>query len=143
MEAYRSIRAEMRDALKNVTDPNGPPGDEPMRRGPDDEDEDEAPPPIDPWVQEAYEALVTACITREPFLLLPCTVNGEPTAAIVHVSHTDQRRRRTHVTPLFVAMTPGMVLIDQKGRRAGTVGERDEDDDGGSEQASAGAPAPS
>jgi hypothetical protein len=123
MEAYRSTRAEMREAAASATSPYAALGKGPMQRQQGGPREPENEPPFDDWKQEAFEALVTASRTGEPFLLMPCTVNGEPTAAIVHVSHQDERNR-VHVTPLFVAMTPGMVLIDQKGRRAGQEDER-------------------
>jgi hypothetical protein len=116
MIAFHDIKAEMRKACAAISQPQMQAAESVARVSRGGEEADDL---IQPWMQEAFEALVTAYVTREPFMLLPCTVNGEPTAAIVHVSHTDERHR-THVTPLFVAMTPGMVLIDQKGRRAGS-----------------------
>jgi hypothetical protein len=121
MRAFHDIRAQMRENAVHLTNPTtearAPAQISRSRVSGIGEDSDAR---IDPWMEEAFAALLTARETDEPFLLLPCSVNGEPTAAIVHVSHMDNANR-AHVTPLFVAMTPGMVLIDQKGRRAGTV----------------------
>ncbi|MCP3447355.1 hypothetical protein [Bradyrhizobium sp. CCGUVB14] len=139
MIAFRDIKAEARENAILMTNPASagvrPPAI--VTRGQSralPEAEPEGVSHIDPWMEEAFEALTTSVLTREPFMLLPCTVNGERTAAIVHVSHVEERAHRTHVTPLFVAMTPGMVLIDQKGRRAGSGGSPADDGD---------APAPS
>jgi hypothetical protein len=148
MIPFRDIKADMREACIAVSRPGIQPAQQVARitRARDARDEsDEADQSVAPWMEEAFEALMTACITREPFMLLPCTVNGEPTAAIVHVADMDNRRHRAHVTPLFVAMTPGMVLIDQKGRRAGSVRDDDGDGDegGGRDDTTADAPAPS
>lgn len=122
MEAYRTIRSELRDNAASATNPYAALGKAPMQRQPGPVDEDPLLKAYDEnvqsWMEEAFMELVRASQTGEPFTLLPCTVNGEPTAAIVHLSHRDDRNR-FHVTPLFVAMTPGMVLIDPKGRRAG------------------------
>lgn len=119
MQAFRDIKTEMRQNCIDLTSPTPRGPRSPARiggRGGSYDDDTE--PGIDQWMEEAFAALITARETEEPFLLLPCSVNGEPTAAIVHVSHMDNANR-AHVTPLFVAMTPGMVLIDHKGRRAG------------------------
>lgn len=124
MIAFRDIKTEMREACAAISQPHAEPGEVArVARGTQTEDARHVlDGPIEPWMEEAFAALVTASVMREPFMLLPCTVNGEATAAIVHVSHVDDQRR-THVTPLFVGMTPGMVLIDAKGRRAGGNGE--------------------
>lgn len=115
MKAFHDIRAQMRDAVALLNDVQPAASGEPMQRisgmAPDDIEPQ-------PWMKEAFEELVQASETGQPFLLMPCTVNGEPTAAIVYAQRLDDQNR-VHVTPLFVAMTPGMVLIDQKGRRAG------------------------
>ncbi|WP_027547595.1 hypothetical protein [Bradyrhizobium sp. WSM2254] len=124
MIAFRDIKAEARETAALVTNP-APAGNRApviLARGKASAAAPAEVSQIDPWMEEAFEALTTSVLTREPFMLLPCTVNGERTAAIVHVSHVEEEARRTHVTPLFVAMTPGMVLIDQKGRRAGSGG---------------------
>jgi len=139
MIAFHDIKTEMRQACAAISRPHVAAG-EPIARIARGDDAEDADDNIQPWMQEAFEMLATAVITREPFMLLPCTVNGEPTAAIVHVSNVDNRRQQTHVTPLFVAMTPGMVLVDSKGRRAGehTSGE----EGGGPIDTTADAPAP-
>jgi hypothetical protein len=121
MIAFRDIRSEMRENAIRLTNPTTEartPAQ--VSRSRASEMGEDLGARIDPWMEEAFAALITARETDEPFLLLPCSVNGEPTAAIVHVSHMDDANR-THVTPLFVAVTPGMVLIDHKGRRAGAV----------------------
>jgi hypothetical protein len=121
MRAFHDIRAQMRENAIRLTNPATEPRTPVQVSRPhataNREDFDAR---IDSWMVEAFGALITARETNEPFFLLPCSVNGERTAAIVHVSHMDDANR-AHVTPLFVAMTPGMVLIDHKGRRAGTV----------------------
>jgi hypothetical protein len=131
MKTY-SNRPNMRAAFAAMTEPSpgGGSGARIMQRGPEgaeSPDHGEAPdsspasrPVMDAWIIEAFVEMAQGWDPEGPFLLLPCSVNGERTAAIVHISHVD-RHNRTHVTPLFVAMTPGMVLIDHNGRRAGST----------------------
>lgn len=68
-----------------------------------------------------FEALVSG--DYDNFALFSCFLGGEPAAAIVVVNRdgTDYT-----ITPLFVAVTPGMVLTDHHGTPCGPlrVGDR-------------------
>lgn len=65
--------------------------------------------------QEAFNAL------RDPeydnFALFSCFVGGEPASAIVAI--TDGDEDNYHVTPLFISVTPGMVITDHDGNSPG------------------------
>jgi|ERR1051325_6434349 hypothetical protein len=63
--------------------------------------------------REAFEALISG--EHNNFALLSCFLNGKPTAAIVAVNRDG---RDYIVSPLFVALTPGLVLTDHDGRPA-------------------------
>ena len=58
----------------------------------------------------AFEALTSGRF--ENFALFSCFVGGEPAAAIVAVSRDGDDYT---ICPLFVALTPGMVLTDHDG----------------------------
>jgi hypothetical protein len=66
---------------------------------------------ITPQHQQAFEAMVSGRYRN--FALFSCFVNGEPAAAIVAVNRDGEDYA---VTPLFVSLTPGMVLTDHDGR---------------------------
>jgi hypothetical protein len=55
----------------------------------------------------AFEALVSGDF--ENFALFSCFVNGEPATAIVAVNRDGEDYT---ISPLFVTLTPGMVLTD-------------------------------
>jgi hypothetical protein len=59
----------------------------------------------------AFEALVSGDF--ENFALFSCFVDGEPAAAIVAVNRDGDDYT---ISPLFVALTPAMVLTDHEGR---------------------------
>ncbi len=59
----------------------------------------------------AFEALVSG--DYDNFALFSCFVGGEPAAAIVAVNRDGEDYT---IRPLFVALTPGMVLTDHDGR---------------------------
>ena len=59
----------------------------------------------------AFEALVSGDF--ENFALFSCFVGGEPAAAIVAVNRDGDDYT---VSPLFVALTPGLILTDHDGR---------------------------
>lgn len=61
-------------------------------------------------IREQFDALVSGDYSN--FALFSCYVDGEPSAAIVAVSE-DQGEYTVH--PLFVAVTPGMMLTDHDG----------------------------
>ncbi|MCA6355228.1 hypothetical protein [Phenylobacterium sp.] len=68
---------------------------------------------ITPAHREAFDALTGGAFTNFP--LLSCFVDGRPSAAIVAVT----RDEADYVlSPLFVAVTPDMVLTDHDGWRA-------------------------
>ena len=57
-----------------------------------------------------FEALTSGRF--ENFALFSCFVDGEPAAAIVAVNRDGEDYS---ISPLFVALTPGMVLTDHDG----------------------------
>jgi len=59
----------------------------------------------------AFEAVASGDF--ENFSLFSCYVNGEPAAAIVAINRDGEEYI---IAPLFVALTPGMVLTDHDGR---------------------------
>ena len=71
---------------------------------------------ITPDHRAAFEALVSG--EYENFALFSCFVGGEPASAIVAV-HRDGEDYT--ITPLFVAVTPGMVLTDHHGTPCGPL----------------------
>jgi hypothetical protein len=58
----------------------------------------------------AFEALTSADF--ENFALFSCFVNGEPAAAIVAINRDGEEYI---ISPIFVALTPGMTLTDHDG----------------------------
>jgi hypothetical protein len=64
----------------------------------------------------AFEALISA--DYDNFALFSCFVDGEPAAAIVAVNRDGEDY---NISPLFVALTPGMVLTDLDGRPCGPL----------------------
>ena len=58
----------------------------------------------------AFEALASGDYGN--FALFSCFVNGEPAAAIVAVNRDGEEYT---ISPLFVAVTPGMILTDHEG----------------------------
>jgi hypothetical protein len=62
---------------------------------------------IAPAHRDAFEALTSGQFSN--LALFSCFVDGEPAAAIVAV-HRDGESYA--ITPLFVSVTPGMVLTD-------------------------------
>jgi hypothetical protein len=58
----------------------------------------------------AFEALVSGDLKN--FALFSCFVGGEPAAAIVAVNRDGDNYT---ISPLFVALTPGMILTDHDG----------------------------
>lgn len=62
--------------------------------------------------REAFEALTSARFNN--FALFSCFVGGEPAAAIVAVVESGDE---VQITPLFVSVTPGMVLTDHDGTK--------------------------
>ena len=68
---------------------------------------------ITPAHREAFDALSSGDFTN--FALFSCFVDGRPSAAIVAVTRD---REDVVLSPLFVAVTPDMVLTDHDGRRA-------------------------
>jgi hypothetical protein len=66
----------------------------------------------DSWAH--FQALISGEYTN--FALLSCFVNGAPTSAIVVA--TEAEDGAVIMTPLFVAVTPDMVLTDHNGEHA-------------------------
>jgi hypothetical protein len=63
--------------------------------------------------QAVFEALTSGDYAN--FALFSCFVNGEPAAAIVAVNADGDGYA---ITPLFVSVTPSLVLTDHDGRDA-------------------------
>lgn len=60
--------------------------------------------------QQAFEAISSGRFDN--FALASCFVNGEPAAAIAAVNREGSDYT---ITPLFISVTPGMVLTDHDG----------------------------
>jgi len=69
---------------------------------------------ITPDHRAVFEALTSGRFGN--FALFSCFVDGEATAGIVAVNRDGEEYM---ITPLFVAVTPGMVLTDHDGAQAG------------------------
>lgn len=63
-------------------------------------------------LEEDFEALTSGEYSN--FALVSCFVDGTPTVAIA-VVEKDKKTRKFDVTPLFVSITPNMVLTDHDG----------------------------
>jgi hypothetical protein len=63
------------------------------------------------FLKSAFEDL-TAQDSEEKWILTPCTVNGEKSAAIALIK---EKSRSTDIIPIFVGVTPNMVLLDPQG----------------------------
>lgn len=68
---------------------------------------------ITPELKAHFNALISG--EYDSFALFSCFANGEPTAAIVNIT---KHGAEVHIEPLFVAVTPAMVLTDHDGRPA-------------------------
>ena len=66
--------------------------------------------------QEAFEALASGRFGN--FALFFCFVNGEPAAAIAAVNRDGGDYT---ITPLFISVTPGMILTDHDGTAPGPL----------------------
>ena len=62
-------------------------------------------------LKSAFEDL-RAQESKEEWILTPCTVNGEKSAAIAFIK---EKRGSVDVVPIFVGITPNMVLLDPEG----------------------------
>jgi len=62
-------------------------------------------------IKEVFEALTSG--NYNSFALFSCFVNGEPAAAIVNIRNRGEAGYTIH--PVFVSITPGMVLTDHDG----------------------------
>jgi hypothetical protein len=71
---------------------------------------------ITPEHRAAFEALASG--DYDNFALFSCFVGGEPAAAIVAVNRDGEEYT---IVPLFVAVTPGMVLTDHDGTPCGPM----------------------
>lgn len=68
---------------------------------------------ITPGIKEAFDALVSGEYNN--FALFSCFVDGEPSAAIVVINEAGEDGKEIGIQPLFVAITPGMMLTDHDG----------------------------
>jgi hypothetical protein len=67
---------------------------------------------ITPELEADFEALTSGEYSN--FALVSCFVDGTPTVAIAIVEK-DKKTKQFDVTPLFVSITPNMVLTDHDG----------------------------
>lgn len=67
-------------------------------------------------MRAAFEALTS--VDYRNFALFSCFVNGEPASAIVAVNEDGAE---FEITPLFVSVTPCMVLTDHDGTEPGSL----------------------
>ncbi len=70
---------------------------------------------ITPAHQHAFEALTGGAYDN--LALFSCFVNGEPASAIVAITPDEDGNTLT-IQPLFVSVTPDMVLTDHDGLEA-------------------------
>jgi len=63
--------------------------------------------------KDVFQALISG--KYENFALFSCFVNGEPATAIVTVNPDG---KEFNVSPVFVSVTPGMVITDHEGVEA-------------------------
>jgi hypothetical protein len=66
-------------------------------------------------LSRAFDAVKGESLDGEGYADMPCFVNGEPATAIVRL-HRQGTRLDGEV--LWVSVTPGMVIVDPRGRRA-------------------------
>jgi hypothetical protein len=95
------------------------------------EDSEERHPHIDPWMEIAFEGLIHASETGDPFALVPCFMNGKPAVIIAAMRSFG---RKVHVTPLFLACQPWMNFSEAPGEGG------EEEDGGGPDRATTGSP---
>ena len=62
-------------------------------------------------LKSAFENL-TAQDSQDEWILTPCTVNGQKSAAIALIK---EKRGSVDIIPIFVGVTSNMVLLDPKG----------------------------
>lgn len=65
----------------------------------------------------AFEALTSG--TFDNFVLVSCFVDGAPAAAIAAITPPETDDGEYTITPLFVSLTPEMVVTDHDGVPAG------------------------
>lgn len=73
---------------------------------------------ITPALKKHFDALSSGEYSN--FALFSCFVDGEPSAAIVVVNEDGEG---VTIRPLFVAVTPGMMLTDHEGEEPKWEGE--------------------
>lgn len=69
---------------------------------------------ITPDLEDDFEALTSGEYGN--FALVSCFLNGEATAAIASIEK-DKKTKEFLVTPLFVAVTSSMLLVDHDGNK--------------------------
>lgn len=135
MQAFHDIRREMRDTCLSLTRSGQPEIRPPIIRNRRDASEGgrELEDHIEPWMAAAFDGLIHASETEDPFALVPCFMNGKP-AAVIALAR--QIGRKTHVMPLFLACQPWMRFSGQPD------GDSGEDEAGGPDRAAATGDAP-
>ena len=129
MKAFQSVRSEMRDTCVEIGHPAAHERDEGRIARVHRKREDDHPRPIDPWMEIAFEGLTHASETGEPYVLVPCVMNGEPAVVIAIVQEVGSK---VHVMPLFLACQPWMTFASRA--------TEDGDEGGGPDRAAANDP---
>lgn len=121
MRAFHDIRTEMRETCRSLTGPFEMGGLGTVARVSRDasEDEHDLTDHIEPWMAAAFEGLIHAGETDDPFALVPCFMNGKPAAVIAAIRTFG---RKVHVTPLFLACQPWMTFGSEPGESGGAEG---------------------
>jgi hypothetical protein len=81
---------------------------------------------ITPELEADFEALTSGEYSN--FALVSCFVDGTPTVAIAIVEK-DKKTKQFDVTPLFVSITPNMILTDHDGNELEHNEPEPDDDD--------------
>jgi len=66
-------------------------------------------------LRQSFEAIKGEPLDDERYVQMACFVNGEPAAAIVRLYQVGER---LDAEVLWVSVTPSMVVVDPRGRRA-------------------------
>lgn len=104
MRAFKSVRSEMRENAVSATHPYEGKGKRSTEQKRDTGADDDLGH-VEPWMATAFHGLLHARETGEPYGLISCFMNGQP-AAVIGLAR--EVMGRTHVLPLFLAVTAGM-----------------------------------
>lgn len=103
MITFPDIEADMRAACTSVTLP-AIRSSNPIRITPGEPEGGATEGPIEEWMEIAFHGLTHASQTGEPYALVPCLMDGVPSAL---VAATRTEHGSTYVLPLFVPAPRG------------------------------------